>query len=160
MLPEGTTIEKILVRVREGELDEPPPADLQKTASRAPELHVVNSDGPAVDRLKARPREDETAGRPFAILSEPLDLVFSSAVREAVSPVAERWVNNHDAELISSLGPILQRWMDEHLKSHQAELISALGPILQRWMDENLPKLVDSSLREEFRRRIHLTGRE
>lgn len=165
MLPESTTIEKILVKVRE-RVDEPIPADVQKTAFRVPELHVVNSDGPVAGAVSPmppvapRPRADETSERPFAILSE-LDLVLASAVREAVSPVvAQHWVNNHEAELFSAVGPILQRWMDEHLKNHQAELIAALGPICQRWMDENLPRLVESTLKGEFRRRIHFTGRE
>jgi cell pole-organizing protein PopZ len=166
MLQEHTTIAGILAKMQQIVPDEPLPAEAQKTAPRPPELHIINSDMPVTDaakpmpRIVPGPRVEETSGRPSPISSEPLDLVFSNAVREAVFPVAERWVNDHQAELISALGPILQRWMDANLQRHQAELISGLGPIFRRWMDEHLPKLVESILREEFRRRTHVAGRE
>jgi cell pole-organizing protein PopZ len=169
MLQERTIVHGILGRMREIIADGPPPADLQKTAVRATELHDIGSAAPVPDVVSptfgvaplVRPDEPQSSQPAIS-----LEAVFASAIRDGISPsFTQRWVNSHQAELIDALGPIFQRWMDKRLPQHfvnsqQAELIDALGPIFRRWMDEYLPKLVESILREEFSRRTQLTGRE
>lgn len=124
MLQEHTAIGNILAKMRE-----------VIPAPMATEIDVFNSDSPVADAVSVTPivsplhRADETPGLQPLISSQMLEEVFASAIRDAISPVAQRWVN-----------------------SHQTELIGALGMIIRRWMDERLPELVESGLKEEFRR--------
>lgn len=164
MLQQGTTTQGILARMRKIVVDGPLPDELQKSAAQAIELQVVNSEAALADvaSLKssvARPvRADEPSGLQSETSFETVEVVFAGAFRDAISPTfSQRWLKNHDAELIGALRPMLQRWMDERLPkrfvdSHNAEIIDALSPIFRRWMDEHLPKLVQSVLIEELRR--------
>jgi cell pole-organizing protein PopZ len=65
-------------------------------------------------------------GRAFAHLdSEPtsfaapaggtLDALFLRAVSDAFIPTLKDWVDDHHAEVMSNLKPLIRAWMDEHL---------------------------------------------
>lgn len=130
MSQEGTTIQSTLPEMRKIIPDEPLQADLGTSAA----LHVAKSGSSVADvvspasGIAADARASEPSAVESAVSSDVIESVFASAIREGISPITERWVN-----------------------SHQADLMDALGPIIRRWMDERLPKLVASVLLEELR---------
>jgi len=49
-----------------------------------------------------------------------------------------------------SFEPTLQAWVDDH----RAELVSRLSPIIREWMDENLPPLIEAAVQKEIARAV------
>jgi len=128
MLQESTTIAGILAKVQEIASGEPVPTDLQTASLRVHELRAVSSNAPVVDAPSPMQCLTQNPRPHSGLRPEALEAVFANAMREAISPMVQRWVN-----------------------THQEELISALGPIFRQWMDQRLPKLVSSGLKEELR---------
>lgn len=121
MLQERMTVWDILSNLRKAISDVPLPTDVREAPAPGRHMSGVTSHSHA----------DEAAALQSVISSEALDAVLASAMREAISPIVERWLNDH-----------------------QTEVISALNPIFRRWMDERLPELILSELKEEIRRPI------
>jgi cell pole-organizing protein PopZ len=44
-----------------------------------------------------------------------LDGLFTKAVQEAFSPTLQEWVDNHHAQIMDSLKPVIRDWMDANL---------------------------------------------
>jgi cell pole-organizing protein PopZ len=49
-----------------------------------------------------------------------------------------------------SFEPTLQAWVDDH----RAELVNRLSPIIREWMDENLPPLIEAAVQKEIARAV------
>ncbi|HXJ02694.1 MAG TPA: DUF2497 domain-containing protein [Micropepsaceae bacterium] len=46
-----------------------------------------------------------------------LDALFLRAIQDAFTPTLLEWVDNHNAEIIDRLKPLIRDWMDENLPS-------------------------------------------
>ena len=54
----------------------------------------------------------------------------------------------------ASIDPVLDRWMGQH----QGDLLNAARPLIREWMDEHFPALLEGAVREEVARVVKARG--
>jgi cell pole-organizing protein PopZ len=129
-MPPEHTMGDILMKMREIVSDEPSDGFPQRPSRGAD----MSEDSLNEAVIAPMPRAQTRNGAPpenSAFSAGILEAVFTGAVREAITPTAQQWVN-----------------------SHQAELIDALKPMIRSWMDERLPQIVENTLKQELGRAI------
>jgi len=59
--------------------------------------------------------------------------------------------------LHEAVNPVMQQW----IKDHQSEMMESLKPMIREWMDQHLPQMMESVLKQEFGRAVteHLRRR-
>jgi hypothetical protein len=90
-----------------------------------------------IDVPPETPREKPSAAPSFASVDgNSVEAVFERAVRDAV-------------------GPHIDQWLD----GRKDELMSAMRPLIREWMDDHFPALLEGAVRDEVARAVKARGR-
>ena len=90
-------------------IEPPPKAEENAMALEADEL-ISDMTRSAVGRAFANMAPNSADPTPGS-----LEAVFVQAVQGAFNPTLENWVDNHQAEILEKLKPLIREWMDENL---------------------------------------------
>jgi cell pole-organizing protein PopZ len=83
------------------------------------------------------PRAKPSAAPSFApVDGNSVEAVFERAVREAVGPHIDQWLDGNKEELLAGLRPLIREWMDDHF-----------------------PALLEGAVRDEVARAVKARGR-
>jgi hypothetical protein len=157
--PEEAEVFELTQEIREepapvAQAPAPKPADdvVFETVQEAP-VAASNSSNDSIFSDKTRKATEET----FAKIDVPPETPrakpsaapsFASVDGNSVEAVFERAVRD-------AVGPHIDQWLD----GRKDDLMSAMRPLIREWMDDHFPALLEGAVRDEVARAVKARGR-